>query len=363
MKSISNVIGNILISLIILHIINVKCFSQSKSEKIDSLMKEYYKKDLFNGSILVTEHREIIYNKSFGYSNIKTKEELSDSSIFNLASLAKQFTATAIMILYERNELSYKDKLVKYIPELKPIANGITIRHLLNHTSGLPEYLEENICYPEITNQAVIDFVKHSEKLVFEPGEQYSYCNTGYVMLATIIERISKQTYHQFLEENIFKPLLMKNTFVYEINKRGTKNVVNGYKEDKNIDKYETFTFGDGNIYSTLQDMFKWEQSLYTEKLVKAATLDEAFKKSKLSNGDEVNYGYGWNISESNKVIYHRGGWAGANTSITRYTHNQNAIIILSNFTPTNNNNMFIIESAIEDILANKPISSPQFGR
>jgi CubicO group peptidase (beta-lactamase class C family) len=363
MISISSTIGNILIPVIIFHLLNVKCFSLTKSEKIDSLMQEYYKRDLFNGSILVTEYRKIVYKKSFGYSNIETKEELNDSTIFNLASLTKQFTATAIMILFDRDELFYDDELVKYIPELKPIANRITIRHLLNHTSGLPEYLEENICFAGISNQDVINFVKNSEKLHFKPGEQYSYCNTGYVMLAVIVERISNQTYHKFLEENIFKPLLMKNTFVYAINKREIKNLAIGYKEDKTIDKYEIFTYGDGNIYSTIQDMFKWEQSLYTEKLVKATTLMEAFKKSELNNGNKADYGYGWNICESNQVVYHRGGWAGANTSITRYIDDQDAIIILSNFTPTNDNNMFIIESAIEDILANRPISSPQFGR
>lgn len=363
MKSILCSIIKILISVIILQILTDQSFSQTKSEKIENFMQEYLLKDLFNGSILVTEHKKLIYNKSFGYSNIETMEELNDNSIFNLASLTKQFTAMAIMILFERNKLSYEDELAKYIPELKPIANRITVRHLLNHTSGLPEYLEENICHAGITNQEVINFVINSEKLFFKPGEQYSYCNTGYVLLAIIVERISKQTYHKFLEENIFKPLLMDNSFVYEINKRGIKNLVIGYKEDKTIDKYEIFTYGDGNIYSTLQDIFKWEQSLYTEKLVNAITLEEAFKKCKLNNGNDANYGFGWNISESKKVVYHRGGWAGANTSITRYIDNQNAIIILSNFTPPNNANMFLMESAIEDILADKPISSPQFGR
>jgi CubicO group peptidase (beta-lactamase class C family) len=321
---------------------------------LDSVMNSIADTARFNGNVLVSKNGTIVYRKSFGYANYDTKEQLNDSSLFELASVSKQFTAMAIMILKERGLISYDDDVKKYIPELP--YEGMTIRHFLNHTSGIPDYEAEfnkgwdpnKIAF----NDDMINLlVKNKPKVLFKPGEKWEYSNTAYALLASIIERISKNSYSGFLAENIFKPLHLNRTRVYNTRRSTTEIISNyafGYVYSDSLKKFVlpdslralhfVYTLdgivGDGTVNSTTGDLFLWDQSLYTEKAIKKTTLDEAFAPVKLYDGTFHEYGFGWGIAKDSvlgKFVHHSGGWPGYATYIRRYIDRNDCIIVLSN--------------------------------
>ena len=192
---------------------------QNKIDSIDSVLTKLYSSDRLNGNILIAEKGKIVYKKSFGLANETTKAELNDSSIFELASLSKQFTAMAIMILKEKGKLKLDNKISKYLRKFS-ISPNITIRNLLNHTAGLPDYLKlmDSLWDKSkiaINKDVIAFFTKYQPKALFEPNSKFDYSNTGYVLLASIIEKCSGISYEQFLKKEIFNPLGMNNTFIY----------------------------------------------------------------------------------------------------------------------------------------------------
>jgi CubicO group peptidase (beta-lactamase class C family) len=324
------------------------------SLSLDSVMTSVADTAHFNGNILVSKNGKIVYQKSFGYSNFDTNEMLNDSSLFELASVSKQFTAMGIMILKERELLSYDDNVKKYIPELP--YDGMTIRHFLTHTSGIPDYMDEfgkgwdqnKIAF----NDDIIKlFAKNKPAILFKPGEKWEYSNTAYALLASIIERVSKVSYSQFLKGNIFNPLHLKRTRVYNTRRSSTEKIPNyayGFVYSDGLKKYilpdslkelhVVYTLdgivGDGTVNSTTDDLFLWDQSLYTEKLIKRNTLEEAFTPVKLNSGSTHDYGFGWAIAKDSvvgKIVQHSGGWPGYSTFIRRYLDRHDCIIVLTN--------------------------------
>lgn len=327
------------------------CLAQTKVQKIDELMRTYFENGLFNGAVLVSENGKVIYNKCFGIADPETKENIQLDSQFRLASVTKQFTAMAVMILHERGKLNFDDDIKKYLPELP--YSGITIRHLLTHTSGLPSYLPMFEVYWDIehkgttnrktpTNKDALNLlVEHHPLVLFRPGERYEYCNTGYMLLALVVERVSGIEYDEFMKANIFAPLGMKNTLVYSLIKnQKMKRRVYGYKMSLDETEYISTDYsylnaivGDGGMYSTVEDMFLWDQALYTEKLVSESTLAEAFTRVTLNNGHKSEYGFGWSVidDEEGKIVAHGGGWCGFRTFILREIEQRNAVILLCN--------------------------------
>jgi len=309
----------------------------------------------FNGTVLVARDGEVIYQKSFGWANYDTREPLNDSSLFELASVSKQFTSMGIMILKERGALSYDDDVKTYIPELP--YQGMTIRHFLTHTSGIPDYMDlflktrwdrDKIVYNEDIVEAL---AKYKPDVLFTPGERWEYSNTAYALLATIIGRVSGKTYGQFLDENIFDPVGMTRTRTYNT-RRSKGEVIPNYAfgfvysdslqrfalPDSLKDYWYVRTLdgveGDGIVNSTTGDLFKWNKSLYTELLVKNLTVEEAFTPVTLNDGSTYPYGFGWGIetdSVMGKIVRHSGGWPGYSTHIRRYIDRGDCIIILSN--------------------------------
>ncbi len=323
------------ITLLIFTLVSLSsCHIETRKERIGELMTELYKRGDFNGAILVAEEGTIYYDTVLGFRNLITKEPLNDSSAFYLASVSKQFTAMAIMILKEQNKLSYNDTLTKYFPELPAYANKITIRHLLTHTSGLTDYFSMDKFYkPDLKNEDVLNALIMQKKFNFYPGDRFSYSNSGYIMLAMIVEKVSGKSFNVFMKEFIFDPLGMKNTLVFDKSKPFIKNRAVGFNKYGDLDDYEILTAGDGGIYSTTHDLFLWDQSLYHNKLVDSSTLAEAFHETKLNDGSFSNYGFGWVISKNakNKIVHHSGGMNGYRTTIYRDMENQNCIIILTN--------------------------------
>jgi CubicO group peptidase (beta-lactamase class C family) len=366
--------------ILLLCLILFSCHGQpvTTSQRIDRFLVQCYEKDMFNGAVLVAEKSEIIYQKAYGVASYKTGQLLSDKSQFRLASVSKQFTAMAIMILQERNLLQYDDMINRYIPEL-PYKN-ITIRHLLTNTSGLPDYMELFEEFWDIgkkdqpdrkiaTNNDVIRLLTDHKPLpLFSPGDKFLYSNTGYVILASIVERVSGQTFDLFLKDHIFTPLDMSFSLVYSpIKNQPMAERVYGFRKYILDDSYTEVDFhylngiaGDGAVYATTGDLFKWDQALYTSKLVKSATLEQAFTAGNLNDEKELDYGFGWRIKKSDtgkKIVQHGGGWVGFRTFIYRDIENRNTLILL-----TNNSNLYLtdIRKALINIWQGKPYQFPR---
>ena len=327
-------------------------FGQNKVQKIDSLFSSLYTANKFNGNILIAEKGNIIYKKSFGLANEDSKEKLNENSIFELASITKPFTAMAIMILKEQGKLNIDDKITKHLPELSNYGN-ITIRNLINHTGGLPDYMSlMNTTWDKnkiATNKDVVKMLKKlNPNSIFEPNTKVKYSNTGYVLLATIIERTSGQTYADFLNATIFKPLKMTRTFVNNgrLSPRKINNYASGYiyVDDKYIlpDDFDRTKFviwldgivGDGSINSTTIDLLKWDRALYTNTLISKKSMKEIFNNGTLNNGTLTKHAFGWRVLETEpfgKIARHSGAWPGYVTYIERNLDNDKTIIILQN--------------------------------
>jgi CubicO group peptidase (beta-lactamase class C family) len=323
---------------------------------IDSVMQSVVDTARFNGNVLVARNGKVIYKKSFGPSNFYTGEMLNDSSLFELASVSKAFTAMAIMILKEQGRLSYEDDVTKYLPELP--YKGMTIRHFLTHTSGIADYEVVMVKGWDVKKIAHNDdvialFEKYKPAIVFNPGEKWEYSNTAYAMLATIVQRVSGKPYKEFLAENIFTPLDMERSRVYNTRRSGEviPNYAYGFVYSDSLKKYALpdslkeyyYVYpldgieGDGIVNSTTGDLFKWNEALYADKLVSRASIEEAFTSGKLNNDSIHNYGFGWfieNDSVSGKILRHTGSWPGYRNLIVRFVDSQDCIILL-----TNNNN------------------------
>ncbi len=340
----------ILMTILIAQIVK----GQNQINKFDSLLNPLYVDGQINGNFLIAEKGKVVYKKSFGIANEETKQPLNEKSIFEIASVSKQFTAMAIMILNEKGKLNLDDNISNFIPELA-FYKDITIRNLLNHTSGLPDYIElfEKIFDSSkiATNKDVITiFAQKKPKVLFAPNTKHEYCNTGYALLASIIEKASGETYPNFLQKVIFKPLKMNRSFVYKrrLAPKKIKNYAHGYVYSDSLKKYtlpdnlkETKfvimldgVVGDGGINSTVNDLLKWDRALYTNKLLSKKGMEKMFSFTTLNDNTLVKYGYGWEIdnhTEFGKIVSHGGGWPGYATFFARHTTDDKTIIVLQN--------------------------------
>ncbi len=306
-------------------------------------------------AVAVIDHGAVVFEKCYGWADVERKLPLTERSAFDLASVSKQFTALGIMILGERRQLSYDDSLCKFFPEFSPFGCRITVRHLLHHTSGLADYEKIfrdsgriRLDYPkaarepsdtfEPTSRDALEFIAREKKLRFEPGAKWEYSDSGYVVLAQIIEKVSGQSYAQFLRENVFLPAGMSNTVVYDQARPAIPRRAVSYGRSGNSFKRIDYTplnliYGDGNVNTTLEDMIQWDRALSTEKLVRAGALREAFRAGTLNNGTEAHYGFGWNVGRKYGMDFqaHGGSWVGFRSEIVRFPERRFAVIILSN--------------------------------
>lgn len=327
--------------------------AQTKAEKIDRLISTLHNDGAFNGNVLVAEKGKIVYEHSFGVANVKTGEKLTKASVFELASVTKQFTAMGIVLLEKQHKLSYDDPISKYLPELAAY-KGITIKDLLVHTSGLPDYMEllQNTEDKNdfATNATILKaFQKQQPKVLFDPGEKWEYSNTGYVFLASIIEKVSKKTYGDYLKAAIFDPLGMQHTQVYRRRFQPEKisNLTEGHVYSDSLKRlifpddlgkrhyvvYLDGVVGDGMVHTTASDLLVWDTALYTDKLVNAKDKEQIFNSYTTKEGP-TEYGFGWSISNDpvyGKLASHSGGWGGYITYIGRYLDQGYTIILLQN--------------------------------
>lgn len=316
----------------------------SKINAINNWLDELRNKGKFNGAILIAKKGEIIFFKNVGFTDLTEEHLISNNSSFNLASASKQFTAYGILLLVKNGKLMLDDPIAKYIPELFGY-EGVTVRHLLGHTSGIPEYtkLSKKMLVEDkiMTVSEMISWLGPKKApLHFSPGEKFKYSNTGYVLLAEIIERVSGMTFSEFMKERIFNPLNMTDTAVLnQFSKTDTVNErVYGYRKQfyyfgKNVlDDLNQLDgiAGDGNIYSSALDLFKWDQALTKGTLLPKDFYKQAYEPGKLNSGKKTEYGFGWFV-EKHPVVYHYGGWRSFSTLIRRNLDDQTVFIVLSN--------------------------------
>jgi CubicO group peptidase (beta-lactamase class C family) len=316
----------------------------AKSAEVDRLLTQWAKADGPGAAVIVIRDGQVLKSKGYGLANRETREPFQTDTPSLIGSVSKQFTAMAVMILTEQGKLNYDDTLAKFFPEFPPYAQKITLRHLLNHTSGLPIF--DELISPkygigkDATTEDMLRVLVRQQKLRFSPGVKWEYNNGGYVLLSHLIERVSGKEYAQFIHESIFQPLGMNDSFVsYDETKLETTRRAIGYYREWYGLKVSDFLSplrlykGAGSLFSTAEDLYKWDQSLYTERLVKASTLEQAFTAGKLNNGTVLLYGFGWELYSYKGVKYmiHPGGWGGFKAFILRFPTQRFTIIALSN--------------------------------
>lgn len=348
---------------------------KSAAQKLDDYFSELAKDGEINGSVLVAENGKIVYEKSFGYADFEAKKFNTAETEFELASIAKPLTATAVLQLKEKGKLNFDDKFIKHFPDF-PYPE-ITIRHLLVHTSGLPDLelfdklVEEN---PDriFENKDVVPVMKQVKTpLKFQPGEKWDYSNFNYSLLALLVEKLSGRKFEDYLKKNVFEPARMTHTYVRTslINAQPTPNMAYNHAypflfsgEPVSVDKkltkplhkklfYNHAFLGMSYVYSTTGDMLKFDRALYDGKLLKNETLEEAFTPAKLNSGADnkippgpsgmgiggmgnASQGLGWMIFDdvsAGKIVWHGGGMPGILTIFLRNVAKKQTVVVLDN--------------------------------
>lgn len=289
-------------------------------------------------ALAVIRDGKVIRTQGYGFANLELQVPVRPETIFQSGSLGKQFTATAAMILVEEGEISLDDKITKYFPDAPATWNGITIRRLLTHTSGIKNYTDNDLNYrADYTEE---DLLKKAESLPldFAPGDKWNYSNTGYLLLGILIHRVTGQFYGDFLQDRIFKPLGMTTTRIISESDI-VPNRAAGYRLVKHEIKNQEYvsaslnTTADGSLYITVLDFAKWDAALYTEKLLKKASLQQMWTPVKLNNGTAYPYGFGWFLNDirGHRIIEHTGSWQGFTGAIARYVNDRLTVVALTN--------------------------------
>jgi CubicO group peptidase (beta-lactamase class C family) len=314
--------------------------SENVTNKLDSLLKVINKRHDFHGAVLVAKNNKVLYNNQIGYADFGKKKQLDKTSAFQLASVSKQFTAAAIMLLYERNQIKLTDTINNYFPNF-PYEN-VTIKNLLNHTAGLPKYFwitEHKWDGDEApTNSEMMTLIEESDVLrFFKPGQKFDYSNTGYAVLASIVEKVSGTSFSDFVQQHIFDTLGMENSFVYSYKNDKIKDnqlagyrLYRGWRHLKIGGSVNDAIVGDKNIYTNSEDLYKWYQGLNNCSILSKASLDLMYTEGETIYGKKVPYGFGFRIDTKDiKTIYHHGKWNGFSTGLTQYPDDDLVVIIL----------------------------------
>ena len=313
--------------------------AQQIAAKVDEYMNAAVKVDGFNGSVLIARDGQPVISKGYGMANIELNVPNTPQTVFRIGSLTKSFTAMAIMMLQEQGKLNTIDSMCKYLDNCPAAWQPITIHHLLTHTSGIPNYTSfsdfRTFSLLPTTHEIFINRLK-DKPLESAPGEKWKYYNSGFYLLGVIIERTSGKPYVDFLQENIFTPLGMKNTF-YESHARIIKNRAAGYEGQGEAISNARYidgsnTFAAGALLSTMEDLLLWDKALYTEKFVSRKSLDAMFTPFKESSPGR-GYAYAWWVEKQfdRQALSHSGHVNGFSSYITRFPSERVTVIVLGN--------------------------------
>jgi CubicO group peptidase (beta-lactamase class C family) len=366
-----NLFKEILLSSLFTATITSGYTQESSNAQIDSIFSALYNSGQFSGNVLIAQNGIAIYEKCFGLADIEKQVSNTPDTRFLLASVSKQFTAVGIVLLKEAGKLSYDDEVVKYIPELP--YPGITIRQVLDHTSGLPDYDALMQHYWDKTqfatnNDMLNMLIKYHPSPFFPPGQKYLYSNTGYALLAVVIERVSGMSFTDYMEMKVFSPLGMAHTIIFTRRARpkAVKNYATGYVYADSLKAFvipeehpiwrqalwEDGIYGEDGVNATIDDMLKWDQTVYQRSFISSDDWQQILTPGKPKDGNS-DYGFGWHLinpQEKGRIAFHSGGWPGFMTYNEQGLDQNYSIIILRNkFTPQTKMPIDIIRSIIKD--------------
>jgi len=317
------------------------CTNEIKLDhKIESIFNEFNTKLSPGVSVAIVQNGENIFSKGFGLADLDLKIPIAPSTNFRLASITKQFTAFSILLLENDGKLSINDKITKYFPELEHYADRVIIKNILQHTSGLLDYEDfvnkkDSI---QLRDKDVLTILVEQDSTYFEPGSKHQYSNSGYAILALLVERVSEMSFAEFLKTKIFKPLKMENTVAYE---KGISEVVNRSFGYSNTDSGYVFSdqsltsavLGDGGIYSSAIDLLKWNNEINSPTLLPKNKFEKIFEKGKNTKGELFDYGFGWRLDPYKNLIrhYHTGSTSGFSNIYMKLPSKKLTIIVLIN--------------------------------
>lgn len=318
----------------------------STKAKIDKLFKRWDKIDSPGASMIVLKNNEVIYKNGYGSAQLEYEIPITPSTIFHVASVSKQFTAFAIVLLAEQGKLSLDDDIRKHIPEVPDFGKTITIQHLVHHISGLRDQWEllamagwrlDDV----ITKNHILKMVKNQKELNFEPGEKYLYCNTGFTLLAEIVARVRGKTFPEWTKENIFDPLKMTNTHFHDDHEFVVKNRAYSYKGIRRKYKNSVLSYanaGATSLFTTVEDLAKWMQNFDNATVGGKAAIDQMYERGVLNDGKKINYAFGLNFGKykGQQTIGHGGSDAGFRSYIVRFPEQNLCIAVLSNLASFN---------------------------
>ena len=338
---------------------NAAPIAPSQPAQLSAFFDAAIKRRLFRGAVVVVDRGEVIFERACGDAEAGVRKTTLDSA-FYLASISKQFTATAIMLLTEQDRLSYDHRLSTYFPAFPKWAQTITLRHLLTHTSGLGNYLADGIPLAGLTNATVVAHLSKLERLTFQTGARYGYSNSGYLLLARVVERVAKTSFRSFASTRIFKPLGMTSAVFYDETQPTVPNRVFGYDRFGRRRDSPMLTNGAGGMYASARDLVRWYRSIFAAKLLQRETLDGAFRATRLNDGTASPYGFGWHVHERKhgKVLHHTGSLAGFRHFVFADLVHQQVVIML-----TNGGDAFplgAMATAIDNILRGRPATLPK---
>jgi CubicO group peptidase (beta-lactamase class C family) len=303
--------------------------------QIDALMRPY-QGAVPGASVLVLRDGLPVFRRAYGLADLEAGIAAVPATNYRLASMTKQFTAAAILLLVEQGRLTLDDPVRKWLPSLPAAADGIKVRHLLTHTSGLIDY--EDLIPEGTTAQLhdadVLRLLSTEDRAYFAPGTQYRYSNSGYALLALIVGRASGSDFASFLRERIFRPLHMQTTVALENGISSVSNRAYGYSFEgnawKRTDQSQTSAvLGDGGVYSSIDDLAKWDAALYDNRLLRAESLRSAFSPATKTDDPEVQYGFGWRIT--GESLWHSGETMGFRNVIVRFPAHRFTVVVLTN--------------------------------
>ena len=340
--------------------------AQNLPARLDAVLANHVERDGPGITAMVIKDGRVAYRKSLGFADLDSRRPIAAGTQFLLGSVTKQFTAMAIMILRDRGKLQLEDPLSKFCPEFPAYAGSITIRHLLNHTSGLPDYEElllGKVDYDklfqssksprashEFTSAEALLALSRQPKLNFAPGEKFEYSNSGYLVLAQIIERLSGMRYAEILKRNLFDPLGMRDTLVVDERHQTVPHLATGY--GKRNGRWqdiaytpENYIYGEDGIYGTIDDLRRWDQALYSDKLVSRSAIQMMFQPGRTNDGKDsdtfmtallkrpTSYGFGWFVTSFGETleVEHGGFWSGYRSYIIRQPSRRLTVIVLMN--------------------------------
>ena len=363
----SNIITNRFTTLFFLFFCSLVLQAQSFTQKIDAMVSSAYGPEVPGISILVAKEGKPIYRKAFGKADLELDVKSTPENVYEIGSITKQFTAVAILMLQEQGKLNVQDEITKYIPDYPTQDKKITIHQLLNHTSGIKSYTNMpifmNLARTDMSPTELIDKFKN-EPMEFEPGTEFNYNNSGYILLGHIIEVVTSDTYENFIEKNIFKPLGMKNSRYGKMNEI-IPNRANGYSEAEGDSFVNanylslTLPYAAGSLMSTVDDLLLWQNAISANTLIERSSLETAINGSTLANGEKIPYGYGWgkNKIQGETAIAHSGGIFGYSTNGI-YLPNQDMYII--GLTNCDCNDVGTITTKIAALAMDKPFPDPK---